>query len=215
MTVLVTGHRGFVGRHLIEELTGRGVSWMGYDVKDGQDIETCLLPDADQIDRIYHLAAQTDAYCLDARHDARTNILATLRLLRIFGGSKVVFASTSMVNYPETPYAISKQAAEHYVRLDGGAIVRFCNLYGEGGHSVIDRFMAEDVCTIYGSGEQRRTYAHVSTAVNALLAARPGKISVVWGRERTVNEIANETGKPIVRAAARKFDLMDATQRRA
>jgi nucleoside-diphosphate-sugar epimerase len=69
------------------------------------------------------------------------------------------------VNYPLTPYAISKRAAEDYALFYGAAVVRFCNLYGAGGHGAIDRFRDGDRIEIRGSGEQLRTYAPVEDAV--------------------------------------------------
>lgn len=204
--IVVTGHRGFVGRHLCRAL---GAGFIGLDVKTGTDILDCALPEAS---RVFHLAAQTDAQSNDAASDARTNILGTLRLLDRYG-ARVVFASTSAVNYPVAPYAISKRAAESYARLYGGAVVRFCNLYGEGGHSVIDRFAAENSLVIRGNGEQRRTYAPVQSAVVALLAARPGEMIVLPGKTMSVNEVAAMfPGKPVTHAAASKLDLPEMVQ---
>src|SRR4051794_27143337 len=127
MRALVTGHAGFVGIHLCKELVRRGYGVMGIDLKYGADIVTCELPDAD---RVFHLAAQTDAQCEDVGKDAAVNIVGSIRVFERYR-DKAVFASLSMVMYPVTPYAISKGAAEDYARYYGAAVVRFCNLYGE------------------------------------------------------------------------------------
>lgn len=210
MRVLVTGYRGFVGKHLVEALDDQpDTVIVGVDRKSGDELKDTYLPP--DIDQVFHLAAQTDAYCRDAMADAETNILGTLRLLEQYG-SKVVFASSSMVNYPDTPYAISKLAGEQYVRLYGGAIVRFCNLYGKGGHSVLDRFANENPITVYGDGKQRRTYARVSAAVDALMKALPGTTTILKGDNCSVNELAALTGKKVVYKPARQFDLDDAVQ---
>lgn len=206
MTIVVTGHRGFVGGHLLRAIQGPVI---GLDLADGNDILTCDLPDAD---RVFHLAACTDAQAADAGADARTNIMGTLRLLDRYGPA-VVFASSSMVNYPVTPYAISKLAGEKYCALYGAAVVRFCNLFGEGGHSVIDRFREAEVLRVRGNGEQLRTYAHVGEAVAALLAAQPGALTVLPGRDKTVNDIAAMwPAKPIEREPATALDIMDGRQ---
>lgn len=204
MKVLVTGHRGFVGSHLTRRLK----DWVGIDLVEGRDILNAKLP---EVDRVYHLAANTDAQSPETFRDAEVNILGTLRLLERYG-SRVVFASSSMINYPITPYGISKLAGEHYARLYGGAVVRFCNLYGEGGHSAIDRFREAPEIQIRGTGEQVRTYAPVEHAVSALLEVKPGQTYVLPGTDFTVTEIAGMYDKPVRRVPASTLDLLDARQ---
>lgn len=203
VSVLVTGHRGFVGGHLCKRLG----DVVGIDLKDGEDILTADLP---EVDRVYHLAANTDAQCADVAADARVNIMGTLRLLERYG-DRVVFASSSMVAYPVTPYGISKLAAERYCRMYGAAVVRFCNLFGAGGHSVIDRFR-EGRGVIRGTGEQIRTYAPVEDAVSALLTARPGEVVVLPGRDMTVNDVAAMYPGDHPREPASALDMADGRQ---
>lgn len=210
MRVLVTGHRGFVGFHLCKRLVDDGHEVAGLDIKDGHDVGQRELPF--DIDRVFHLAAQTKAQTEQAYQDAAVNILASIRVFSTYG-DKVVFASSSMVNYPVTPYGISKRAAEDYARFYNAAIVRFCNLYGPGGHSVFDRFREEPRIKIYGTGEQLRTYAPVGDAVEALIAAKPGQTTILGGTDYTVNEIAEMfPGKPVDRGVTGRLDLADARQ---
>lgn len=205
--IVITGHRGFVGGHLIKRLANEEV--VGIDIKDGNDILNCYLPDAD---KVFHLAAQTDAQSEDAEDDALTNVIGSIKIFERYR-EKVVFASSSMVNYPTSPYAISKAAGEAYAKLFGVAIVRFCNLYGPGGHSVIDKFRESPLLKIYGTGEQLRTYAPVGDAVAALLAAKSGETTILRGEDYTVNHIAEMfPGKPIERGVGHSLDLMDARQ---
>lgn len=210
MKVLVTGSEGFIGRHLVRELASDEVEVIGFDLKNGHDLLCCELPD---VFRVFHLAAQTDARSTATSRDARDNIMVTIRLCERYG-SRIVFASTSMVNYPVVPYAISKRAAEAYVLAAGGAVVRFCNIYGEGGHSVIEAFGAADELSIYGDGEQRRTYAPVEGAVDALLQVRPGQTFMLRGDDLSVNQIAARMFpmKPRRYLPARANDLLDARQ---
>lgn len=210
MKVVVTGYRGFVGSHLMTALRERHDRVTGIDLRDGEDIRNCYLPPAE---RVYHLAAQTDAQSNKCMDDLQTNAVGTLRLLEKYG-PKVVLASTSMVNYPVTPYAISKRAAEDYAVLFGAAIVRFCNLYGEGGHSAVDRFASDETITIRGSGDQLRTYAPVEDAVAQMIVARAGELVILKGRDLTVNEIAaNHPGKPVKRVPALVGrDILDGRQ---
>lgn len=165
MRIVVTGSEGFIGKHLVRALVNAGHEVIGLDLKTGQDIRTCELPDADVV---YHLAAQTDATCTDARADADVNVMGMLRLLLHYQ-TAMVFASSAMVSYPVTPYAIAKFAGEMYCKLYGASVVRLCNIYGPGGHSVIDRFARDEVLTVYGSGRQSREYAHVDAAVAMMM----------------------------------------------
>lgn len=212
MVALITGDLGFIGRHLARRLVSI-TEWQGLDIVrgPGEDIRTCELPDAS---RVYHLAAHTRADSPELMASAETNIMATLRLLYRYG-KRVVLASSSMVNYPETPYAISKRAAEDYARYVGASIVRFPNIFGSGGHSVIETFGAAEQAEVRGTGNQLRTYAHVSTAVEALLQVNPGETLVVGGLDMTVNEIAQILNKPVVHVPSHPLDLLDARQRGA
>src|SRR6185369_14117902 len=91
--ILVTGNRGFVGGHLCSYLDSHGIKWTGIDLKDDwrQDIIGVDLPEAE---RVYHLAAQTNAQTDDVLGDAETNITGTLRILERYR-DRVVFASSS------------------------------------------------------------------------------------------------------------------------
>lgn len=206
---LVTGHLGFVGKHLCNVLKANGHEVTGIDLIDGGNICLAYLP---QVDWVFHLAAQTNAQSRDAYWDASTNVTGSIRIFEYYR-DKVVFSSSSMVNYPVSPYAISKRAAEDYARYFGCAVVRFCNLYGPGGHSVIDKFRKAKRLTIYGTGEQVRTYAPVSDAIVALLDGKPGQTSILPGEDYTVNEIAERfSHKPVDYEPAKPLDPLDARQ---
>ena len=212
MKIVVTGSAGFIGNHLCARLTADRHDVIGLDRKNGQDILTCDLPDAD---RVFHLAAQTDATSTDAGADAKDNIIGLLRVLQRYG-PRAIFASSSMVNYPVTPYAISKLAGEHYARFYGASVVRFCNVFGAGGHSLIDRFSEAEHLTIYGDGQQNRTFAHVDSAVDLLIEAMagPARTLVLRGSNHTVIEVADwNPHKPRVFLPAKPLDVLDGVQR--
>jgi nucleoside-diphosphate-sugar epimerase len=207
---VVTGSHGFIGQHLCRALRSLGKIVYEIDLRNGRDILDCELPDAD---RVFHLAAQTDAYCRDAEYDARVNIVGSVRIFEKYQ-DKVVFTSSSMVNYPFNPYAISKLSCEHYARYYGAAIVRLPNVYGYGGHSFIDVCQRESTITVYGTGEQARSYQHINVVLYKLLHAMPGSMKIVPGEILTVNEIVEKYGsnKPVVHKEAREGDLLCAVQ---
>lgn len=211
MIVLVTGHLGFIGQHLSRVLRERGDVVLGMDIREGahRDVLRAELPD---VDHVWHLAAQTNAQSENSWGDAQTNIMGTVRLLRKYG-SRLTLASSAMVAQPSCPYAISKRAAEDYALYYGASVVRLPNVWGPGGHSAMDRFERSSVIEIRGTGEQRRTYAHVREAVEALLSAEQGETVVVSGETLTVNEVAaRHPGKVRVSVPAARLDPMSVTQ---
>lgn len=158
-------------------------------------------------DVVVHLAAQIDVRrsVADPSFDASVNILGTLNLLdgvrRAARMPRVVFASTGGAVYgdfvqppndetfpkdPESPYAISKLAAELYLasmsRLYGleYAALRFANVYGprqdphgEAGVVAIfcGRLLAGEPLTVFGDGQQTRDYVFVGDVAAACVAA--------------------------------------------
>lgn len=207
-TIIVTGSDGFIGGHLCKFLFNRSHIVIGLDIKSGRDILTCDLPDAD---RVFHLAAQTNARSTDVIGDAQTNIIASLRIFERYG-KKVTFASSSAVLHPITPYAISKLACEHYASFYGAAAVRLCNIFGPGSRSVVDKFANESELTINGTGEQIRTYAHVDDAVRALYDTNVG-LRILSGAEVTVSDLADLYPlKPRRYAERSRLDITDGRQ---
>lgn len=219
MKILVTGDQGFVGKHLCTMLMHKNHTVLGMDLKNGLDILTAELPD---VDVVVHLAAKTDAFEKNAFYDAETNILGSIRLMQHYG-KKLIFISSSMSKQKHAPYALSKKCGEYYAKYFGCPIIRFCNLYGEGGHSAWDRFRDEPTITIYGDGTQLRTYAPIEEALKLTLYAiehgptHPDgstKIFELSGKDLTVSQIAAKfPGKPVTFAAPRDLDILDARQR--
>lgn len=157
-----------------------------------------------RFDVVVHLAAQIDVRksVADPIFDATTNIIGTLNILEAIRESgkktRVVFTSTGGAIYgdfntppnvetyakdPESPYAISKLAAEYYLsyygRLHGleHVALRFGNVYGprqdlhsEAGVVAIfcTRILAGKSLTIFGDGLQTRDYVYVGDVARAV-----------------------------------------------
>lgn len=214
MKILVTGDKGFVGKHLTKKLLEIGHEVIGMDLKDGKDILKADLP---EVDKVVHLAANTNAFESDAYYDAEVNVLGSIRLMQHYK-DKLIFASSSMSKQKHAPYALSKKCGEYYAKYFGSTIIRFCNLFGEGGHSAMDRFRDEPSITIYGDGTQLRTYANVAEAikliVNAINNSQMGLIFELNGEDLTVSQIASKfPGKPVTFAPPRPLDISDARQK--
>ncbi len=207
--ILVTGHRGFIGSHLIAELPAA----IGLDLKDGQNILNCELPEADVV---IHLAAQPGviASVADPYHNAETNILGTIRLLEHYQDAKFIFSSSggTIQETIESPYGLSKFCCEEYIKLlhDNYVILRFPNVYGMGSRSVIDKFLKEKQITVYGDGETYRIYAHVDDVVRAILLSLDwpkGTYKLGTTQRYKVIDLAEAVGKQINFAPARKGEI--------
>ena len=157
-----------------------------------------------KFDVVVHLAAQMDVRksVADPLFDAKTNIMGTLNILEAIRQSerrtRIAFTSTGGAIYgdfntppnvetfakdPESPYAISKLAAEYYLayygRLHGidHAALRFGNVYGprqdphgEAGVVAIfcSRILEGRPLTIFGDGLQTRDYVYVGDVARAV-----------------------------------------------
>jgi UDP-glucose 4-epimerase len=183
-----------------------------------------------EVDCVYHLAARVSVpqSILYPREYARVNVGGTVSLMeamRDTGVDRVVFASSGAVYgqqprqpvreddppHPDSPYAVSKWAAEQYIHTIGElwgletVTLRVFNAYGPGqslpvSHApVVPRFLRAALgggsLVVYGDGQQTRDYVYVADVVAALVAAAtaPGvnraTINIGSGRETSVNEL--------------------------
>jgi UDP-glucose 4-epimerase len=170
-----------------------------------------------RFDVIVHLAAQIDVRrsVTDPVYDAGVNILGTLNVLEAVRNSgrasatRVVFSSTGGAIYgdfavpptvettpkePDSPYAISKLAVEHYLsyytRIHGldAVVIRFGNVYGprqdpHGEAGVVAIFCGRLIegrpLMIFGDGTQTRDYVHVTDVAEAALLVATAKLPPV------------------------------------
>lgn len=211
MKALVTGSSGFIGKHLCKILREDGHEVIGLDRTDGFDVVTCDLPV--DVDRVFHLAAQTDARSMDAVQDAQDNIMTAVRIMQHYK-EKVTYSSSAAVNYPTSPYSISKLTGERYARLYGCGVVRFCNIHGSGSRSFIDIFRDKEIVHANLPGNQIRTYAHVDKACIELLCCRPGEFHILAGQDLTVHEIIDTVyaSKKTHWHAQNKYDVIEGRQ---
>lgn len=159
-----------------------------------------------EVDCVYHLAARVSVpqSLLYPREYARVNVGGTVALMeamRDTGVGRVVFTSSGAVYgrqprqpvreddppHPDSPYAVSKWAAEQYVSTIGElwgletVALRIFNAYGPGqalpvSHApVVPRFLQAALTggslVVYGDGRQTRDYVYVDDVVDALVAA--------------------------------------------
>jgi UDP-glucose 4-epimerase len=179
---------------------------------------------------VYHLAARVlvPESMLYPREYNLVNVGGTVTLmeaLRDVGVRRVVFISSgaiyghqvvqpvveTTIPEPRSPYAVSKLAAEYYVRTIGQlwgietVILRVFNAYGPGQHlppvhaPVIPAFLRQarlnGTLVVHGDGQQSRDYVYLDDVVSGMAAAATaptanGKmINIGSGKETTVREL--------------------------
>ena len=158
---------------------------------------------------------------------SEVNITGTLNVLLAARDNKVrkvVYASSSsvygdtptlpkkedMVPHPQSPYAVSKLAGEHYCRVFqevyglATACLRYFNVYGPRQNpdsqyaAVIPRFIRwaseGSPLIIFGDGEQTRDFTFIADAVEANILAAESNASGVFnigrGKSIAINELA-------------------------
>ena len=227
---VAAGHDVVVIDSLWEKGGGRrenvpaGANFIHMDVRD-KGIERFFREFQPEV--VNHHAAQHSVAisARDPRLDADVNVLGLINVLENavkHGVRKVLFASSGATfgeperlpidentpQHPESPYAITKMVAEHYLRfykkqhgLDFTAF-RYGNVYGprqdpsgEAGVVAIfiARFLARQSVKIFGDGQQTRDYVYAGdlAELNVLgLAKGGGQCYCIGTNKRTsVNEI--------------------------
>jgi UDP-glucose 4-epimerase len=199
------------------------------DVSDRPKLWTLL----QDVDCVYHLAARVSVpeSVLYPREYNAVNVGGTVSLMeamRDVGVRRVVFTSSGAVYgeggaqplrenaspNPRSPYAVSKLAAEYYVRTIGGlwgietVCLRIFNAYGPGQHMpashppVIPFFLRQAVrggtLVVHGQGNQTRDYVFLEDVVNAMSAAATAPsingaiLNVGSGTEISVRELLRQ-----------------------
>ncbi|MFN2160150.1 MAG: NAD-dependent epimerase/dehydratase family protein [Anaerolineales bacterium] len=215
------------------------------DVNDRPKLWTLL----QDVDCVYHLAARVAVpeSILYPREYNATNVGGTVSLMeamRDVGVRRVVFISSGAVYgnqfeqplienatpYPTSPYAVSKLAAEYYVRSIGDlwgietVSLRVFNAYGPGQRlppshpPVIPNFLKQathsGTLVMHGDGLQTRDYVFVDDVVNSMIAAStaPGVdnsvINIGSGYETSIRDLV----QMVIEVTGEKVEVITNTQ---
>jgi UDP-glucose 4-epimerase len=208
-----------------ENLRGLSVEFVRGDVCDADSVARAMRG----CSTVFHLAASVGNVksVENPVEDSRVNVLGTVNVLeaaRKAGVEAVVYSSSAATfgelvtmpiaedhpQNPDSPYGVSKLAAEKHVlcygRLHGfrAVCLRYFNAYGvnqryDAYGNVIpifaERLLAGDRLTIYGDGEQTRDFVNVKdiARANDLAAVRDvpsGAYNIGCGESITINKLA-------------------------
>jgi UDP-glucose 4-epimerase len=214
---------------------GRGnVTAVKADLGDAADLAQVASAHGERWDCCIHLAAKVDIpwSVREPAQDLTRNVVPLQNLLDRFSVGRFVYFSSgavydglhgevtpSAVVAPTLPYAISKLAAEHYVRfyaarrrsIEKFVIVRFFGAYGphEAGHKIFSRLVrafcleGKREYPIYGDGTNLIDAMYVSDTVEAIVRIVQGPhwnqtVNLAGGRplpiEALVRSVAEALG---------------------
>ena len=199
------------------------------DVNDRPKLWTLL----QEVDCVYHLAARVSVqesvlYPSDYNAANVGGTVSLMEAMRDVGVRRVVLVSSGaiygdqqeqplredMTPNPRSPYAVSKLAAEYYVRTIGTlwgietVSLRVFNAYGPGQHlppshpPVVPYFLKQALrggsLIVHSDGNQTRDYVYVDDVISGLVAAATAPningmvINIGSGREVSVREMVNQ-----------------------
>ncbi len=209
-----------------------GISFTRGDVSDVPRLWTLL----QGVECVYHLAARVhvpESLQYPREYNA-VNVggtVSVLEAMRDAGVQRVVFTSSGAVYGeqrtqpvheglppdPASPYAVSKLAAEYYVRTIGAlwgietVCLRIFNAYGPGQPlytsyppvvpSFLQRAVSGGSVIVYGDGTQTRDYVYLDDVIDALVTASTAPnidrlvINVGSGVETSVNDLVQLTAR--------------------
>ena len=188
------------------------------------------------VDCVYHLAARVSVpesvlYPVEYNDVNVGGTVSLMTAVRDAQVKRVVFTSSGAAYgeqeqqpvkeelrlQPQTPYAVSKMAAEQYVLAIGAlwgietVILRIFNAYGPGqplppAHApVIPLFLKQALSggslVVHGDGTQSRDFVYIDDVVDALVAAATAKtvdrliMNIGSGMEVTINQLAGMIGE--------------------
>ena len=199
------------------------------------------------VDCVYHFAAKVSVAesVLHPRSYNRVNVGGTVSLMeamRDTGVQRVVFTSSGSVYgrfyqkpvteadipQPNTPYAVSKWAAEQYIHTIGEiygletVALRIFNAYGPHqslplSHApVVPRFLQQAFTggsvVIFGNGEQIRDFVYIDDVVDGLLTAATAPninrtvINIGSGTETNLNSLVDQIETAVGRSVNRIYN---------
>ena len=197
------------------------------DVADRPKLWTLL----QDVDCVYHLAArvlvsESILYPREYNDVNAGGTVSVMEAMRDAGVRRVVFTSSGAVYgeqahqpvredqppNPQSPYAVSKLAAEYYVRTIGAlwgietVVLRIFNAYGPGQNlppshpPVVPRFLHQALrggsLVIFGGGGQTRDFVYIGDVVEALVAAATAVdvdrriVNVGSANDTSINDLA-------------------------
>jgi UDP-glucose 4-epimerase len=204
--LVITGHRGFVGRRLVAQAQSQGFQVLVFDGDLLKEQEVDLFCQAlSSRDIIIHLAGSYFGSDMDV---IEKNTIASFHLaksLQVMPEVRIIVTSTGAVYgdsgntpigevvplNPNTVYGLAKKWNEEVFQFYSAqakknlVILRLASLYGPGNtkgviHSMSHSIRVDSNLALNGSGDQRRSFLHVDDLCDALLMIVKSSITGVF-----------------------------------
>lgn len=198
MKALITGHLGFIGRHLTKRLKREGYDVIGMDMLQGADIRFADYPD---VDVVFHLAGSAGVRLSVQEPEMywQNNVEGSARLFKFYSerGIKVYYASSSSAKrWWLNPYATTKKAIEQ-LAPQSFCGMRFHTVYGFDSRPdmLYDRLLNKNVQYVT---DHLRDFTHVDDIVEGILTLYKhnvaGIVDIGTGVPVSVVELAAAAG---------------------
>lgn len=212
MNVVITGHKGFIGKNLAK----RFHKFIGIDEEYNQ-LELYKILDELDLDVIFHIGACSDTLNTDLQFMMRRNYLSTKWIMDWCrdNGVKMIYSSSASIYgsegvEPTNLYGWTKMLGEDYVVANGGIALRYFNVYGPGEEhkgymsSIIYQNYNKDLVRLF-PGNPTRDFIYIDDVINANLHcyenydALKGKwFEVGTGQSISFEKIFNNLGIEII-----------------
>ena len=174
-TALITGHKGFIGRHLFAEMQ-KMYNVIGIDIKDGNDLLVCPLP---EVDIVVHLAAKAGVResLQNPNLYWEQNVKVSERLFNFYKNrnTHILYASSSSAKqWHLNPYATTKKVVEQ-IAPPRSLGMRFHTVYGFDSRPdmLYDNILNR---TVPYATSHTRDFTHVDDVVSGIITLLHNKI---------------------------------------
>ena len=199
MKVLITGHKGFIGKNVYDDWQDTIGSPNVYGIDFPDDVENFSGGD---FDIIIHLAAYANIResLEDPQKFYENNVLKARKIFNWCrqSGTRLLYASSSSVeeDYWENPYAMSKWINE-IMAPPNSVGLRFTTVYGPDSRPDMMYRMLQDKTATYVTNH-RRDWIHVKDVCRAIrylaTSGITGPVPVGTGKSVSVKELAEKMG---------------------
>ena len=140
MKILVTGHKGFIGKNILKKKGYQFIKLDGEYFNESNPKEFLLsFLESNQPDAVLHIGACSDTLNTDVQFMMERNYLSTKWLMDWCkkNNKKMVYSSSAAIygvdgSKPSNLYGWTKMLGEDYVVSNGGIALRYFNVYGPG-----------------------------------------------------------------------------------
>lgn len=140
MKILVTGHKGFIGKNILKKKSYQFIKLDGEYFNEPNPKEFLLsFLESNQPDAVLHIGACSDTLNTDVQFMMERNYLSTKWLMDWCkkNNKKMVYSSSAAIYgvdgcKPSNLYGWTKMLGEDYVVSNGGIALRYFNVYGPG-----------------------------------------------------------------------------------